>query len=454
MSWDLIGNTNTNSGSSTSDLIKLENGKRIRLLLPTEGPTLHWTRAISTPSNDYRTWVTGKGDEDFFSINDGVFRPRPVFVGYAWDYSENKVGILEAGNQIWESILVLHKAGKDLNGRDIIINVKGEKRSTEYTVVDSDPSPFPYDTQTLTYPDITARYLPVTKESVLLDLKEMGFTNPEELFTPKTVSFEEAKHVKVTFGKHKDKTLEQVYQQDSQYILFLATKIDRMDIKESAKVVANQLLGTSFESQGVCPSVNQVAFSKVASGSTPPAPSTGGAMTRPTNPAFIDNSTGKEMWWTGTEWIEAVIPPAPPVPTPPAPPAPPAPPVELDMPQRPTDEQFIYKNPTDGSEMWWIDGVWIKPPAVVAPPAPMAPPAPTPPAPPAPPTPSAPVAPPAPTGGDIKSEINSLIEGNPKFQDFQEILNAMRSATAPNYKTSIDEFTQEELEKMKAIVSQ
>lgn len=394
MAWGDIG-ASRNSSSGASDLVQLEDGKVLRLMLPPEGPVSNWNYSISAPDDGYRTWVAPpKGAEDFFAKNSQAFRMKPVHAGLAYDYEEKAIKILEAGNQIWEDIQKLHAAGKDLNGRDIVIGKKGTGRQTTYSVVDKDPAPFTIDVSGMEKPDINARYQVPTYEQVLEDLKAMGFTQPEQLFQTAPLSYEQAIATKVPFGKNKDKTLQEVYNTDSQYLLFLATKIDRRDIKEAARVVCNKLMGTAYELDGIAPSVDQVAF------------------------VAPEKADGGQQQQTGTQ-----------TPPPPAPPA-------GTGPQRPTNPSFIHTNP-DGSEMWWDGAAWIDAPKA-------------PPAPPAPPTP--PVAPP-PAGGGFNrqtaiDEINGIFESEAKYKDFTLIINVMKEASAPHGKTSIADFTDGELQNL------
>lgn len=95
-----------------------------------------------------------------------------------------------------------------------------------------------------------------------------------------------------------------------------------------------------------------------------------------------------------------------------------------------------------------------------APPTPPAPPVGAPPVPPAPPAPPTPPAPPAPLSGAVGgrdamiAEINGIFETDPKYRDFRLIIEAMKEATAPHGKTSITAFTDEELARLKANISQ
>lgn len=421
MAWNSIGK-NDNAGSS-SELVDLSGRKQIRLLLgemPNGEPLSSWFYSISTPADDYRTWMSPKPEDDFFQTNRRVFGLRATHASLAYDYEDNAIKILESGNQVWEQIKALHEAGKDLNNRDILITKTGSGRGTEYKVVDLDPQPLTVDLANYQRPDIQARYVAPTRDSVMQDLRSLGFQNPEEIFQTKPVTLEEAKQAKMPFGKYRDKTLGEVFNIESEYLLFLATKIDREDIKQCARVISNNLLSTEFDVDGIAPSIDELTFSAPSAGgaaaATPAAPQAPAAPVQ-TDVQTHTDSAGNYYELHNNEWVLM---------TPPAPPAPPAPPV---------------------------------PPAPTTPPTPQAPPA-APQAPPAAPTPPpAPAAPQAPAAGGsdrntMIQTINSTFEQKPEYKDFTKIIEAMKQATTPNEKTVINDFTDEEVQKLYALVVQ
>ena len=391
MAWNSIGkNDNT---SSASELVDLSGRKQIRLLLnemPNGEPLSNWFYSISTPADDYRTWMSPKPEDDFFQANRRVFGLRATHASLAYDYEDNAVKILESGNQVWEQIKALHEAGKDLNNRDILITKTGTGRSTEYKVVDLDPKPLSVDLSNYQRPDIQARYVAPTRDAVMQDLKSLGFQDPEEIFQTKPVTLEEAKQTKMPFGKYRDKTLGEVFNIESEYLLFLSTKVDREDVKQCARVISNNLLGTEFDVDGIAPSIDELTFS---------APSAAGG---------------------------SAATPAPP--------------------QTPAAEVQTHVD-SAGNKYELINNEWvlITPAAPTPPPVPQAPPVPTPPA-----------APPA--GGQDREAmiqaINSTFEQKPEYKDFTKIIDAMKQATAPNEKTVINDFTDEEVQKLHALVVQ
>lgn len=395
MSWADVGKSQRQT-TSTSDLVKLEGQKRLRLLLPPSGPESFWTYTISTPANGFRSWISPPQDKDFFAKNRRAFNVRPIHAGLAYDYEEGKILILEAGNQVWEAIKVLVDAGKDLSTRDIIITKKGSGRQTEYTVTDCDPTPFNVNVDAMEKPDIAARYQPPTYEQVLEDLRQLGFVNPEELFTTRPLSYEEAVATEVPFGKYKYMTLQEVYSVDSKYLLFLATKVDRLDLKECARVVCNHLMGTDYELHGIPPSVDEVTF--VAPEETPaavePAPTTQPQQSAPQPPVQEFTDPAGNVWHLiNGEWKLAK--PA----TPPAPPT--------------FNTQTAQRAPQQPT------------PQAVAP---------------------------AFNRDEVIAEINKAFETDPKYKDFMLIINAMKEASAPHGKTSISDFTDEELMRLRKIV--
>lgn len=360
MAWNMVGATQKDNNGGSSDLIKIEDRKKIRLILPESGPVSHWFYTISTPADGYKTWVSPERDQDFFACNRNVFGLRPMHAGLAFDYDENKIKILESGNQIWEGIKVLVDAGKDINNRDILIMKKGSGRTTEYTVTDCDPSPAPAGLDSMERPDLDARYIPPTFEQVLEDLRALGFTNPEQIFEAKPLAYDKALQMKVPFGKHKGKTMQELISLDSSYIGFLATKIDREDVKECARVISNTIYGTAYQTKGVTPSMSEVTF--VAPEGTPTAD--GATQTAPTDQAPTPQTEAK------------------------------------DAPAPQTTPQ------ADGARDAMIQ------------------------------------------------EINTIFETKEEYKDFMKIIDAMKKASAPHGKTSINEFTDMELARLKEIITQ
>ena len=347
--WGDVG-ASSNSQSTTSDLVIIDGKKRVRLLpeVAQGGPKSMWFYTISTPADGYRTWLSPAKSEDFFAENRNVFGVKATHAGLVYDYDEQTIKILEAGNSIWEAIKDLVEAGKDLSGRDIIITKKGTGRSTTYSVVDCDPTPAPAGLDTMDRPDLEARYVPVTKEEVLEDLRALGFTNPEQIFTKVPIDPKVAMAFPIPFGKHKGVTLQQLISVDVKYMSFLCTKIDRQDVKNYARVVSNALLGTAYEVGGASPSMEQLDFK---------APEEGADQTPP--PA---------------------------------------------QEQEPVQEQPKPQPSVDNERNKLIDS------------------------------------------------INKAFETDPIYRDFMKIIDAMKQASAPNMKTSINEFTMDELVKLYEIV--
>jgi hypothetical protein len=403
--------------------MELKDGKnQIRCLFPEAGPRSWWNYAISCPNDDYRSWVSPDKEGDFFAVNRKIFRATPRHAGHVWDYGTGSVKVLEQGNQVWEGIKKLIDAGVNVYNRDLVIMKTGEKRNTEYSVVSLDPSQFVHSPTPDQFQNMDEMYRAPSFEEVLGDLKQLGFTDPMQIFTLRPMSEAEALATVVPFGQHKGKTIQQVYQADSQYILFLSTKIDRADIKEAARVLANKYMSTDYPLVGVAPDLDAVTF-------VPPAPQANDQQTPP--------------------------PAAPPAAPPTAPVEPPAQPWAAQAPAA----------PATGTQPWQQPAAQTPPPA--APPsqpwqqAPVAPPAApaTAPAAPAADTPPwmAPAQTPPPAAFDRMAAfgtINKIFETNPKFKDFMLIISVMKEASAPHGKTSINDFTDEELQRLLTLISQ
>lgn len=256
MPWSDVGKQE----SLGNDLIKLEGKKRLRLLIPETGPKSFWTYAIETPDGAYRSWVSPVGENDIFALNRNIFKAKPRHAGLAYDYEEKRVGILEAGNQVWQSLKDLIDEGIDIRARDITIVRKGEGRTTEYTVIYHDKSTFDVALDEASMPNIEMRYAPMEREAIMASLSELGFPQPEEIFTLKPLSKDAAMSFEMPFGKYAGRTMKDIYMMDDSYLLFLAAKSNRHDVKEVARVIANSLLGTNYAITGVAPAMEEISY--------------------------------------------------------------------------------------------------------------------------------------------------------------------------------------------------
>lgn len=374
MGWEHVGKTNTSSTSNL--LVQLEGSKRLRLLpeVVKDGPKSWWNYAINTPNGDYRTWISPPRDQDFFAVNRQVFKATPRHAGLVYDYDKSAILILEAGNQVWEAIKKFIEAGIDLTNRDIVITKHGEGRNTSYFVVYHDPTPL--DLTGLERPNIDEFYKPPTKEEVLQDLRELGFTNPEELFTLRPLSEERAYKMVIPFGKYKGKTIEQVYREDSEYLFFLATRVDRADIKEAARVVCNKLLGTDYPLSGIAPTLDEVSYVPPVRDGRPPTTSNEASGSQ-------QNKQQQSQGYSNTQSVN----------------------------ESPSEGQGKASQDTQQSNAQVDRDALI-------------------------------------------SEIHQIFETDPKYKDFMLIIDAMKKASAPHGKTSINEFTDQELLNLLKIIKQ
>lgn len=378
MGWEDVGKTNMSSSSNL--LVQLEGSKRLRLLpeVVKNGPKSWWNYAINTPNGDYRTWISPPRDQDFFAINRQVFRATPRHAGLAYDYDKSAILILEAGNQVWEAIKNFVEAGIDLTDRDIVITKNGEGRNTSYFVVYHDPTPL--DLTGLERPDIDEFYKPPTKEEVLQDLRELGFTNPEELFTLKPLPEERAYKMEIPFGKYKGKTIEQVYREDSEYLFFLATRIDRIDVREAARVVCNKLLGTDYPLSGIAPTLDEVSY-------IPP-------VRDGRSPVISSGNSGEQQNKQQQSQEHLNI-----------------------QPTNESSQEDQGKTSQDTQQPTPVSNAQVNRDALI-------------------------------------SEIHQIFETDPKYKDFMLIIDVMKKASAPHGKTSINEFTDQELLNLLQIIKQ
>ena len=434
MSWNEI-DAKPSSSSGSDDLLTIGAQTKIRLLLTggkTPGePDSYRSYGIDTPTDGYATFIAPEG-EDFFGQNRQAFRLRYIHVGLVYDYSTSSIKILEAGNQIWKEIKKFRDMGIDVLASDLMLSKSGSGLGTKYGVIYLPPAPLPFDPNSLPAPDLATRYRPSTYEGTLAALKRLGFVHPEQLFTPRPLAYDQAIQIKVPFGKFRDQTIADVLAADSTYLDFLAG-VDNPTVQQAARVVSNQIMGTSYDVTGICPAVTEVDFVDPKAGQAPAAPQN--AQTQGTPQGMAPGYTPNGQYAPGvqpnpSQYQQPVAPAAPaPAATPQYQPQAPVAPAQPQAPAQPA--WSANGNPTT--------------PAPAPAPAPQAAPAPAPAAP----------APAAPAGGQqaVMAEISNIFENDPKYKDFTKIIAVMQQASG-GQKTNLAEFTNEELTKLLAAIKQ
>ena len=264
MGWDNItGDASIlPSGGGSADEIRFESGvaKRLRLLMPADGqPYSYLEHCLEIEKFEngqmVRTFRTIRCPKTTMNPNapcplcDGQkVRRRVRHVCNVWDYEQNKVQKLNAGESVFKPIATARKMGADVLAMDWGVMKTGTDRNdTEYTATNLGPSAFTLPEGTQLF-DVMSDYAPHTIDDMKAIVESAG-GNWNDLITPPALVYptlQEALAHKMPNGKYKDQTMEQIWNADKSprgMINFLATKSDRVSPEKAAAQVIMVRLG-------------------------------------------------------------------------------------------------------------------------------------------------------------------------------------------------------------------
>ena len=292
MSWDNItGDAKIlpDGGNGGVDEIKFEPGKpvRVRLILRDgEQPYSYLEHAIEAdtigqdgkPTRVFRTIrcpKTSSNPNVYCPICEGQrFRRRVRNAANVWDYEQNKVQKLNAGDGIWKPIATTRKMGVDVLNVDWgLMRTGTDRNDTQYTATNLGAPQMQINVPADQLFNIEQEYAPHTVDEMKSIIEGMGL-NWDEIIVPPQLQYptlqDALAHV-MPNGKYKDQTFQQIWQADQSprgMINFLATKSDRITPeKAAAQVILVNLGGANIP--GV-PKYN--ADGSVANGVTPAQP--------------------------------------------------------------------------------------------------------------------------------------------------------------------------------------
>lgn len=264
MGWDNItGDASIlPSGSGSADEIRFESGvaKKLRLLMPADGqPYSYLEHCLEIEKFEngqmVRTFRTIRCPKTTMNPNahcplcDGQkVRRRVRHVCNVWDYEQNKVQKLNAGESVFKPIATARKMGADVLAMDWGVMKTGTDRNdTEYTATNLGQTPFTLPASAQLF-DVVADYAPHSVEDMKAIVESAG-GNWNDLITPPQLVYptlQEALAHKMPNGKYKDQTMEQIWNADKSprgMINFLATKSDRISPEKAAAQVIMVRLG-------------------------------------------------------------------------------------------------------------------------------------------------------------------------------------------------------------------
>lgn len=260
MAWGDVDKPNRGGGAGR--FVQFEDGKAIRLRILDEEPHTTRTHKIAQVVGTEEVFrsipATTLPDDNFILKRNGKRYPDVMqFNMRAYVYVKDEKGrdmpdggeikILQGGPAIFKPLRDLYTEHGSLSQFDITIKRTGTSRDTEYTV-SAAPRSLEIDVDALKVAmssDATIQWENVfpnfTAEDQQKAILEAGFDidyDPAKALA-ESMSFDAAKAIKFTFGKHKDKTVGDVLVQDGGYIIWAADNVTSNDDLAAACRVAS-----------------------------------------------------------------------------------------------------------------------------------------------------------------------------------------------------------------------
>jgi hypothetical protein len=266
MAWGDIDRAGRGSGGA-GRFVQFESGVTLRLRVLDEEPHTTRVHKISQVQGGQEVFrsipATAKADDNFILKRNGKRYPDTMqFNMRAWVYALDdkkrpvaeggEIRILQGGPAIFKQLREIYNNNGHLNGYDITITRSGEGRDTEYAVSAS-PKSFDLNVAEVTQAMESDEawkwenvFPPVTEEDQIRMLSEAGLDidyDPAAAMAD-SMSFDEAKIIKFTFGKHKDKSVGDVLVTDAGYVEWASENVTTNDQLAAACRVAAKHMAT------------------------------------------------------------------------------------------------------------------------------------------------------------------------------------------------------------------
>ena len=343
--WSNVKEVVANTGSGNKFLV-IEVGKKTRIHLLGEpfGMVEHIISEKNVNGEDvFLSFRCSEDDTCFVCNNNNRYRKSSRVAFNVYDYESSEVKIFTMGKTIWDAIVDIYDNPQTygpIDQLDFIISKTGTGKATRYStqqVAMAGGVGF----AALELYNLEGEFPIPTAEEIERSILDSGidpYTDPVDNIL-RTMSLEDAYAVKLQNGKHKGKTMREIYTADTGYITWLAkpsTTFSDVEVSAAARIITNALMAQPG-GRRVAPPVAPPTAPPAAPVAPPAAPVAPPAA--PVAPPWVAPPAAPVA--PPAAPVAPVAPPAAPVAPPAAPAAPVAPPVEAGPSDSLTRQQRI-----------------------------------------------------------------------------------------------------------------
>lgn len=288
MSWSDV---DKQTGGMSEDICAIASNttKLVHVLLPdNEEPVSYWTHFIPNKKagGSKGKVVICPGRDTCPACANGTYRTSRKHAINVWDYEEKGVKILEQGNSVFQALKQIKEQIGTLTTVDISIKKMGKGLETTYSVIPIPPMTGKFDMNQVhgVFPIENLR-MPNTPQEIQKAMDDMEGNTPPVHNNPTPISqslpptmmgsgttgAQQSPPPQVTnspvvlqFGKYKGKTIEQIYEEDPNYVKWCAENISDPAIKaESKAVIARPAVQKSAPTYIVEPTQKQILIQEI-----------------------------------------------------------------------------------------------------------------------------------------------------------------------------------------------
>ena len=251
-SWSNATKKESTGEGTSVKRVKLETGKPFRFAILSDPYDFH-QHMLKGKRDGKDAWRSIRCDEKDCPIcQAGKYKATRRFAFNVLDMEANEVAVLEVGATVIQQIEAMAQMGIDPLTVTWMINKTGTGTNTAYAVMQMGNHNYNVAMYEADLYDLDELYAPHTMDKAKEIAEQIGITwdelTTEEQFRVPTLA--EAKKMIVTFGKHKGRTLGDIYADDRSangWINWFAFKTRPSELRNGARVILSEEGGLHFD---------------------------------------------------------------------------------------------------------------------------------------------------------------------------------------------------------------